>query len=139
MSRSSRGGAMPVLHTDRPSKGRGHSAARHADGNPYSFAHGLNFYKLVWIFIIGCIIGFVVETIWCYVQYGHFESRKGLIYGPFSPVYGFGGVLLTLSLYRLRERNGLLAPLSALPLNTCAPGFRKSYSAPSPGSTAIRR
>ena len=109
MSRSSRGGAMPVLHTDRPSKGRGHSAARHADGNPYSFAHGLNFYKLVWIFIIGCIIGFVVETIWCYVQYGHFESRKGLIYGPFSPVYGFGGVLLTLSLYRLRERNGLLA------------------------------
>lgn len=55
------------------------------EGNPYSFAHGLNFYKLVWIFIIGCVIGFGVEMVWCYVQHGYFESRKGLIYGPFSP------------------------------------------------------
>ena len=77
-------------------------------GNPNSFAHGLNFYKLVWIFIIGCIIGFGVEMIWCYVQHGYFESRKGLLYGPFSPVYGFGGIVLTLSLYKLRDVNGLI-------------------------------
>ncbi len=77
-------------------------------GNPNSFSHGLNFYKLVWIFIIGCIIGFGVEMIWCYVQHGYFESRKGLLYGPFSPVYGFGGIVLTLSLYKLRDVNGLI-------------------------------
>lgn len=106
MSRSRSGGALPVLHTDRPAGRKGKTAAG-PHGNPYSFAHGLNFYKLVWIFTVGCLIGFAVETVWCYVQYGHFESRKGLIYGPFSPVYGFGAVLLTLALYPLRGKNGL--------------------------------
>lgn len=106
MNRSHRGSTLPVLHTDRPS-GRKGKAAGGPEGNPYSFAHGLNFYKLVWIFTVGCLIGFVVETIWCYVQYGHFESRKGLIYGPLSPVYGFGAVLLTLTLYPLRNKNSL--------------------------------
>ena len=98
-------------------------------GNPYSFAHGLNFYKLVWIFTVGCLIGFAVETVWCYVQYGHFESRKGLIYGPFSPVYGFGAVLLTLALYPCGAKTAwrFLPParLSARLLNSCAPGCRK--------------
>ncbi|MBQ6893491.1 MAG: putative ABC transporter permease, partial [Clostridia bacterium] len=31
------------------------------------------------------------------------ESRKGLVYGPFNLVYGFGGLWLTLALYPLRE------------------------------------
>lgn len=70
------------------------------------FAEGLCFDKLVWIFVIGCIIGFIVETLWCYVRWGKIESRKGLIYGPFTPIYGFGGVLLTLALYKVRKKNG---------------------------------
>lgn len=49
------------------------------------FAEGLCFDKLVWIFVIGCIIGFIVETLWCYARWGKIESRKGLIYGPFTP------------------------------------------------------
>ena len=97
------------IKTQTVRRTRGYSSPQSRDeGNPRSFAHGLNGYKLVWIFIIGCLIGFVVETIWCYVQYGHFESRKGLIYGPFSPVYGFGGIVLTLALYKLRGRNGFV-------------------------------
>ncbi len=75
------------------------------EGNPYSFAHGLNFYKLFWIFLIGSVIGFVVETLFCYVVEGFFESRKGLLYGPFIPIYGFGAVLMTLALYRYRNRS----------------------------------
>ncbi len=77
-------------------------------GNPYSFAHGLNFYKLVWIYLIGCVIGFVVETLFCYVRNGYFECRQGLIYGPFIPVYGCGAVLLTLALYRYRNRSSIV-------------------------------
>ena len=60
------------------------------------FAHGLNFYKLVWIFLLGCIMGFLIETAWLFVHTGILESRKGIIYGPFSPVYGFGAVLFTI-------------------------------------------
>ena len=82
--------------------------SRGSGGNVNSFAYGLNFYKLAWVFIIGCFIGYCVEMLWSYAHDGYFESRQGVLYGPFSPVYGFGGVLLTVSLYRLRNTNGLL-------------------------------
>ena len=49
-----------------------------------SFAHGLNFYKLFWVFLIGCFLGVIIELIWCAVLYQKFESRAGLIYGPFT-------------------------------------------------------
>ena len=49
------------------------------------FAAGLHFYKLFWIFLIGCVVGYVVEMLWCYIKMGYFESRQGLVYGPFSP------------------------------------------------------
>lgn len=46
------------------------------------------FYRLIMLFLIGCILGCLFETILCYFQRGHFESRRGLIYGPLNPVYG---------------------------------------------------
>ncbi len=52
-------------------------------------------YELVFLFTIGCFIGVVYETIYCLFQFGEFQSRKGLIYGPFNPVYGVGVVVLT--------------------------------------------
>lgn len=68
----------------------------------------MNIYKIIWIFTIGSVLGYCVEMIWCYVRNGHFESRKGLIYGPISPVYGIGGVVLTLLLYRFIHYNGII-------------------------------
>jgi uncharacterized membrane protein len=71
------------------------------------FASGLNFYKLFWIFFIGCFCGVFVETIWCFITRHHFESRVGVIYGPFNPVYGVGALLLTLCLYKLSKKRDL--------------------------------
>ena len=68
------------------------------------FAQGLSFYKLFWVFFIGCFLGVVLETLYCYLQKGHFESRVGLIYGPFNLVYGIGALALSLALYRFRNR-----------------------------------
>ena len=68
------------------------------------FAQGINFYKLFWIFFIGCIIGVLIEIVWCLATLHHYESRTGLIYGPFNPVYGFGALALTLSLQWLRDK-----------------------------------
>ena len=73
--------------------------------NKESFAYGLNFYKLFWVFIIGCIVGVIAETIFGLVVDHRLESRSGLIYGPFNPVYGFGAVGLTLTLYRFQNKN----------------------------------
>ena len=49
--------------------------------------------KLFWVFVIGSIIGYLLEMIVGLVQNGHFVSKQGLIYGPFSQVYGIGLVI----------------------------------------------
>ena len=41
---------------------------------------------IFWIFIIGSILGYIFEMIVVLFQKGFFESRQGLIYGPFTPV-----------------------------------------------------
>ncbi|MDZ5254459.1 putative ABC transporter permease [Clostridium sp. LIBA-8841] len=74
----------------------------------FNISNSMNIYKIVWIFTIGSILGYCVEMIWCYVKHGYFESRKGLIYGPISPVYGIGGIVLTLILYRFINYNGII-------------------------------
>ena len=68
------------------------------------FAQGMTFYKLFWVFFIGCFAGVVLETIYCLIQRGHYESRVGLIYGPFNLVYGIGALCLSGALYQFRTR-----------------------------------
>ena len=51
-----------------------------------------------WIFMIGSFLGVIIETIWCIIKYKKFESRKGLIFGPFNPLYGCATVLLTFAI-----------------------------------------
>lgn len=53
------------------------------------------FIKYVYLFFACCVVGFAVENLWCVLKNGYFESRKSLVYGPFSVAYGIGGVLLT--------------------------------------------
>ncbi len=68
------------------------------------FAQGVCFNKLVWVFLIASLVGDLIET--CYVRYtgGVWMSRSSLIYGPFSVVWGFGAVLLTLILHPLAKK-----------------------------------
>ncbi|MEG0265854.1 MAG: putative ABC transporter permease [Erysipelotrichaceae bacterium] len=58
--------------------------------NKKIFAQGFCFAKIFAIFFIGCIIGTYYEQILTLVTKGVWESRSGLIYGPFNPIYGFG-------------------------------------------------
>jgi len=74
-----------------------------------SFANGLNFYKIFWIFYVGCFAGVVIETIWCKLKNGFFESRTALILEPLNPVYGIGAVLMTIIFVRLTKKNNFLS------------------------------
>lgn len=81
------------------------------------FDHGfikLNLFTLFWIFVIGSIIGLGVETIFHTIIYGGFESRAGLVWGPFSPIYGAGAALLTLFLNRFYYSHNLVIFLIAM-------------------------
>ena len=69
------------------------------------FARGINFYKLFIIFFSGSFVGVLIELLWCYLRNGYFESRSGLVYGPFNLVYGIGALVLTMALYRYRNRS----------------------------------
>lgn len=73
-----------------------------------SFFYLTDLYKLVLIFMIGSFIGYIVEMLYCYLKNGRFESRKGVIYGPFSPVYGFGAIVFTILLYKLEHFNAFI-------------------------------
>lgn len=66
------------------------------------------FNQIVLFFIIGCVFGTYWEEIMYMVTHfwgtGTLEwvSRRGLLYGPFSPVYGIGAVCIYLIFYRTK-------------------------------------
>ncbi len=63
------------------------------------------FMILFWLFILGSIIGYIFEMIVVLFQKGYFESRQGLIYGPFTPVYGIGMVVYYVILKSIHTQN----------------------------------
>ena len=62
------------------------------------------FYQYIIVFLIASVLGLLIETVWMLIMFGSFESRVGLVWGPFSPLYGFGAVALTLVLWNMRKR-----------------------------------
>ncbi len=65
-------------------------------------------FNLFWIFIIASILGLLIETVISAFMDGFIKSRAGLVWGPLSPLYGLGGMMLTITLNRLKGKNPLL-------------------------------
>lgn len=60
------------------------------------------FHNIIWYMILFSILGLLIETIYGYISTGVLESRKGLILGPFCPIYGIGATffIVLLSEYK---------------------------------------
>lgn len=67
------------------------------------FAVGYNKYKIFWIFMMGGIMGCILETIWCYFAFGEISSRTSNLFLPFSSVWGLGCALFTVFLHSTKE------------------------------------
>lgn len=74
------------------------------------FAEGICYDKLLIIFIIGSCIGTYYEEILTCIKFflktGEplWESRRGVIYGPFNPLYGFGLCLITYTFFKIQKK-----------------------------------
>jgi uncharacterized membrane protein len=64
----------------------------------------ITWYQVVMIFFIASVLGLFVEEIWMFVTAGLTQSRAGLVWGPFSPLYGLGALLLTYVCLPMRKR-----------------------------------
>lgn len=60
--------------------------------------------ELFWVFVIASVVGLIAETVVSYFADGRWESRAGFVWGPFSPIYGLGAVLMTMFLWPLERR-----------------------------------
>ena len=65
------------------------------------------FAKIILYFTIFSVAGYIWETIFCAVCYKKVRDR-GFLFGPYCPIYGFGGLLIMLFSNFARE-NPLLA------------------------------
>jgi uncharacterized membrane protein len=72
------------------------------------------FYKLFFLFMIGSIFGCYMEQILFYLHKGIWECRAGVVWGPFSEIYGFGAVIMFLLSRALKEKSPLLIFLAAV-------------------------
>lgn len=83
----------------------------------------LDFFLLFWIFVIASIIGLVFEDIFHAIVYGGWESRAGLVWGPFSPLYGLAGVVITVVLNRFYYTHNLIIFLISMVIGSCLEYF----------------
>lgn len=65
----------------------------------------LTIHQLFWYFVLFSIIGLIIETLYGFITTGILESRKGLIWGPFCPVYGVGATFLIVLLNQVDQKS----------------------------------
>ena len=64
--------------------------------------------EIIWLFIVGSFLGFLLETVWHYLKYGTIINKQGLLYGPFKPIYGFGLIIVIISMVKFKNKNILM-------------------------------
>lgn len=79
------------------------SRARVIVRNAYLDTARIGWFQVVMVFFIGSVLGLVVEQVWMFVIHGLTETRYGLVWGPFSPLYGLGALLLTVITFEMRK------------------------------------
>jgi len=62
---------------------------------------------LIWIMVLSGFVGFVYETIFYKIDLGYFVKR-GSTFGPWIPIYAFGGVLIVLCSYPFQKKPWLV-------------------------------
>lgn len=101
-------------------KNQNSKASGSKDQTSPKFAEGLCFRKLFFIFLIASMIGTIYEDLLIFVRtfletgVGVWMTHRGVIYGPFNVIYGFGAALMCWLLLRKPYKNWQIFLYSAL-------------------------
>lgn len=68
----------------------------------------LTYSSLFWLFMLGSVIGFVLEGLWCVVRKGHWENHSATVWGPFCIIYGLGAVAVYIMTAYFKDKNVFL-------------------------------
>ena len=79
----------------------------------------LSFPTLLWLFIAGSLLGFVMEGVWHFLHTGEWGFRVATLWGPFCIIYGAGNTAV-------RRRLRLLCFVYALSIYAAYGGKRCS-------------
>lgn len=76
------------------------------------------FWRLAWLFALASMAGFLLESGESLLSLGYVQNRQGMLYGPFTPVYGAGAVTLALLWPLLRDKSRPVAFAAAALVGT---------------------
>ncbi len=65
------------------------------------------------IFITCAFLGWIWEVLLTFIQHGHFVNR-GVLHGPWLPIYGFGGLIIIIFLRHFNENPFLVFMAAAI-------------------------
>lgn len=64
----------------------------------------MDIYECMWFCIAGSFLGYLIEMLWYRKLRGKWICRKGVIYGPFSPIYGIAMVGFAKVFYKSKNK-----------------------------------
>lgn len=54
----------------------------------------ISLFGYFWLFIVGSLLGVIIEGVFCLIKKGHWETHTALVFGPFVVVYGIGAIAI---------------------------------------------
>lgn len=72
-----------------------------------------NLHIYILYFFVFSMLGWIMETIFCFLVSGQFCNR-GFLYGPLCPIYGWGAIILILFLSKYKDSDLKLFTYSAI-------------------------
>lgn len=73
-----------------------------------SLIHTVTLYKIFYIFMFGSVFGCYMEQLQYYILRGIWECRAGVVWGPFSEIYGLGAIIIYLLYIKMKDSSPLI-------------------------------
>lgn len=67
--------------------------------------YNVNYNSIFCIFMIGSVLGFILEGIWHIIRKGSWESHSATVWGPFCIIYGIAAAVLYIGAIFLKDKN----------------------------------